>query len=117
MAKNLSDPLTALVRKHGDYPCEAYEFIFTALEFSIKTIGKKRHISGQELLEGIKQCARDQFGLMALVVFHHWGVYKTDDFGEIVFRLVDAGLLGKTEHDFREDFNDGYDFEKTFRSG
>ena len=35
--------------------------------------------------------------------------------GEIVFNMVDNGLLGKTEEDSKEDFLNVYDFDKAFR--
>lgn len=114
MAQRLVDPLSEVVRKDPQYPREAYEFVFEALEYTFKIIGERRQISGQELLKGIKEYAQQQFGPLALTVFRCWNVYKTEDFGEIVFRLVDAKLLGKTEQDSKEDFRNGYDFEKTF---
>lgn len=116
MTKRLVDPLSEIIRKDHRYPREAYEFVFEALEFTFEMIGKKRQVSGQELLEGIKKYAREKFGPLAPTVFHCWNVYKTDDFGEIVFRLVEAGLMSKTEEDSKEDFRNGFDFEKTFRT-
>ena len=70
--------------------------------------------SGKELLEGIKAYALDEFGPMAYTVFSEWGVHGSQDFGEIVFNLVESGRLGKTENDSREDFKNGYLFEEAF---
>ena len=71
-------------------------------------------MSGKELLEGIREYAAQQFGPLAPTVFRSWGVRRTEDFGEIVFNLVESGLLGKTESDSREDFADGFDFDQAF---
>ncbi|HLD35845.1 MAG TPA: Minf_1886 family protein [Planctomycetota bacterium] len=109
-----NDSLDTVLKKDARYRREAYDFIFEALEFTIKKIKEKRHISGQELLDGIRDYAIQQFGPLAKMVFNKWGVHKTDDFGEIVFNLVNAGLLGKTEQDSREDFRNRYDFEAVF---
>ena len=70
--------------------------------------------TGQELLEGIKEFALNAFGPLAFTVFSEWGIHTTEDFGEIVFNLVDAGRLGKTESDSRDDFKQVYDFNDVF---
>jgi uncharacterized repeat protein (TIGR04138 family) len=66
------------------------------------------------LLGGIREYALEQFGPMAYTVLDRWGIKKCEDFGDIVFLLVDYGVLGKTEHDRREDFAGGYDFKDAF---
>jgi len=68
--------------------------------------GPEHHVTGRELLESVCDLARREFGLMAPVVFDLWGVRKTDDFGEIVFGMIDAGILFKTDADRKDDFND-----------
>jgi uncharacterized repeat protein (TIGR04138 family) len=77
--------------------------------------GKSRHVSGQELLEGIRQFALAQFGPMTMSVFAEWGIHSGADFGEIVFNLVESKLLSKTETDSQADFQNGYDFFEAFR--
>lgn len=89
-------------------------FLYAALDYTIKKKGKPVHVSGQELLEGVKELAIQKFGMLARVVFEHWGVCCTDDFGEIVFNLVAEGMLRKTEDDSKEDFQDRYDFKEVF---
>lgn len=105
--------------KDARYHADAYFFLVEALDATVKEIRKSqpdhaRHVSGKELLEGIKTFALDEFGPLAHTVLREWGVHNTQDFGEIVFNLVDAGRLGKTESDSREDFKDGYSFEAAF---
>ena len=111
----------ALIRsKDPRYQSDAYLFVKDALEYTQKLVVKPtrdeiRHVSGQELLEGIRAFALTQFGPMAAMVFEEWGVRRCEDFGEIVFNMVEIGLLGKTEKDSRADFQNGYDFDAAFR--
>jgi uncharacterized repeat protein (TIGR04138 family) len=111
------DQILALDKR---YPREAYLFVREGLDFTQKLIlrekrGTLRHVSGQELLDGIRQFAVQQFGPMAPTVFEEWGITRCADFGEIVFNMVEASLLAKTEKDTREDFQNGYDFIDAFR--
>ena len=117
---NLPDAVDEIVRSDGRYDRDAYYFVRDGLDFTIKMLkkeksrGPQRHVSGQELLDGLRQYALDQFGPMAKTVFAHWGIKRCEDFGEIVFRMVDKGILGKTEQDTPEDFKSGYDFDEAF---
>ncbi len=99
------------------YKSDAYEFMMEALFFTQKTLKKPSHVSGKELLEGIKRLVLERFGPMSLTVLEHWGIKKTDDFGEIVFNLVNSGLLKKTEEDNLSDFKGVYDFKEAFVEG
>ena len=112
--------LELILAKDSRFHREAYIFLREALDHTQKTIVKEnrgdlRHVSGQELLSGIREYALNQFGPMAMTVLEEWGVRHCRDFGEIVFNMVDAGLLAKTERDSREDFREGYDFDEAFR--
>src|SRR6516165_8940768 len=103
--------LDEIVRRDPRYPYEAYEFVFAALSHTQQKLGRlpseeeaatpgpENHVSGRELLEGIRDLALREFGLMARVVFRMWGINRTDDFGEIVFNLVEANLMSKTDTD------------------
>ncbi len=99
---------------------EAYHFTREALDFTQKLIsrenkGNVRHVTGQELLEGIRQYALQQYGPMTVTVLEEWGVNHCRDFGDIVFNMVESGLLAKTDKDTRDDFQNGYDFTDAFR--
>ena len=99
---------------------EAYLFVREALDYTQKTIGKDargrtRHVTGQELLGGIREFALEQFGPMAKTVLEDWGVRCCDDFGAIVFNMIEVGWLAKTSKDSRADFANGYDFDEAFR--
>jgi uncharacterized repeat protein (TIGR04138 family) len=109
-----------LAERDGRYRKEAYFFVYDALQYTVEKMGRidqsheKRHITGRDLLSGISEFAVDQYGPLTLEVFAHWGVHKTRDFGEIVFNLVGAKLMSKTENDCIDDFVDVYDFAREF---
>jgi uncharacterized repeat protein (TIGR04138 family) len=106
--------LEHLNSQDGRYKSEAYLFVIQALEFTMARLGRRGHVSGQELLQGFATLAKREFGPTARMVLENWGVTKTQDVGEIVFSLVGAGLLGKTEEDSIEDFADIFDFADVF---
>jgi len=114
-----TEAIDQIYAKDPRYDRMAYVFVREALDFAVKTLdkptdGPARHVTARELLEGIRAYALEEFGPMALTVLRAWGVKRTDDFGEIVFNLVEAGKLGKTEEDSKKDFASGYDFHETF---
>ena len=96
------------------YKPDAYEFVMQALYFTQKKIKRQGHMSGKELLEGIRDFAVQEYGPMAKTLLLHWGINKTEDFGNIVFNMIGKKVLSKTENDSVNDFKDVYDFEKTF---
>jgi uncharacterized repeat protein (TIGR04138 family) len=110
--------LAEIVRKDPRFPYEAYEFVFSALTYTQKQLGLSRdgtaenHVSGRQLLEGMRDLALEEFGLMARTVFQLWGVRRTDDVGDIVFNLVEANLLSKTNEDRREEFHNVFDLDE-----
>jgi len=113
------EALRKILEHDARYAPEAYGLVREALEFTIQLLkkpekGSARHVSGAKLLDGIRQYALQEFGPLTLRVLNHWGVRQSEDFGEIVFNLVESGVLGKTEEDQHEDFAGGYDFETIF---
>jgi uncharacterized repeat protein (TIGR04138 family) len=103
------------IRAHDRrYSPEAYLLVIDAVESVLREISEVRHISGRELCDGIRTLAVAKFGPMAKEVLNFWGVRSTEDFGNIVFNLVDAGLLLKTEEDRIDDFFGVYDFAEVF---
>jgi len=106
--------LHKIVEKDPRYSVEAYLFVLEALFCTRKKFKKEKHVSGQELLEGIKDLALNRYGSTAKMVFNHWGIKKTVDLGDIVFNMVNAKLLSKTEEDSLDDFKDVYNFEDVF---
>jgi uncharacterized repeat protein (TIGR04138 family) len=120
--------IAEIVRRDPRYAYEAYEFVFAALAHTQKSLGRvpreegeeaeaAHHVSGPELLHGIRDFALSEFGLMARTVFRRWGVNSTADFGEIIFNLVEANLMSKTPDDCRRDFHDVYDLDEELMNG
>lgn len=137
--------ISEMLRQDRRYKIEAYAFVFDALRFGHEKLGMgtprpaeksarppkkraaarrepqageevaERHLTGQELCEAIRLLALEQFGYMAKHVFNNWGVHGTGDFGEIVFNLIRAGEMRKTDSDRREDFDDVFDFEEVLQ--
>jgi len=113
-ALEFDERLRAVAKIEGRYSVEAYRFVFEGLQYTLSKLPETRHITAYELLEGIREHAKEKFGFLARTVFRNWRVLGTDDFGEIVFSLVNYGLMGKTDDDRREDFENVYDFKKVF---
>ena len=112
--------LDLLLAGNSRYSRDAYLFIREALDHTQRKAGREnraqpRHVTGQELLAGVRDYALAQFGPMARTVFEEWGIHHCRDFGEIVFNMVEIGLLAKTDKDSRADFEGGYDFDEAFR--
>ncbi|SRR6266511_2143129 len=117
---NFDEVVDLITDRDTRYHREAYCFVREALDHTQKKAMKSRegqvcHVTGQELLAGIRDFALQQFGPMTLTVLEEWGVRRCEDFGEIVFNMVESGLLAKTDKDSREDFKNGYRFEEAFR--
>ena len=120
-APSFEESVEQILAKDSRYHRDAYSFLREALDHTQKLIGKQpkkneiRHVTGQELLKGIREYALQQFSPMALTVLEAWGVQRCEDFGAIVFNMVEAKLLAKTEKDSQDDFKSGYDFHDAFR--
>ncbi len=112
--------LDEIIAADSRYSKAAYFFLRQALDEAIKEhFGKSRcerptHISGVRLLEALRELAIGEFGKEAKAKLNSWGVFECEDFGEIVFNLVEAGLLVKQEQDSKADFQGGYDFDSAF---
>ncbi|MBI4026081.1 MAG: hypothetical protein HY360_13935 [Verrucomicrobia bacterium] len=116
---SIEQAIAQIVRKDSRYHRDAYAFVREGLDFTIKNIrkgavAKERHVTGQELLEGIRQHALQEFGPLAHTVLTYWNLRGCADIGEIVYNMVEFRILKTTERDSREDFNNGYDFEEAF---
>lgn len=117
-----------LTRQDPRFAYEAYDFVCDAVTYTQDRLGRgageddadadaDHHVSGAELLRGACDLAVRDFGMMAAVVFRQWGVRTTGDFGEIVFRLIEVGRLGKSDRDGPEDFRDLFDLDKALAEG
>ena len=133
--------MSILLRDDPRYKFEAYILVFEGLAYAQKILDwgterpeeeidrsqkskqpsdepesakRERHLTGQELSEAIRIYALEQYGMMARRVLNSMGIFRTGDFGEIVYNLIRIGEMGKTKDDRREDFDDVYDFEEGF---
>jgi uncharacterized repeat protein (TIGR04138 family) len=119
-----------IVVKDKRYQREAYQFVREALEHTRRLVDREhkeqpktekrvvkeeQHVSGQQLLAGVRDLALESFGPMAMTVLEEWGIRTCPDVGEIVFTMVEHKLLKKTDRDSRKDFENGFDFFETFR--
>ncbi len=128
---DFDEALEKILERDRRYDREAYRFVRDALDFTQQLLsrgnerpgrtGRKtakksppHHVTGPELLNGIRDHALQQFGPMVITVFSEWGIRETADFGEIVFNMVEASLLNKTAEDSRDDFKQVYDFKEVF---
>jgi len=111
-----------ICKEDSRFDRQAYTFVRQALDHTVKELkrkspertGKSQHVSGAELLQGIRLYALDQFGPLTKTVLNTWGIQRCSDFGDIVFNLIEYNVFSKTESDRREDFADIYDFEEAF---
>jgi len=115
--------IVALIHKDdARFDRKAYEFVRLGLDHTVKEIRKRetarvdksRHVTGPELLNGLRVYALDQFGPMAKTILESWGIRRCRDFGDIVFNLIEYKVLSKTDSDRLEDFDGLYDFEGAF---
>lgn len=111
--QNTRERLMAL---DGRYDERAYAFVLAALEEVVARLPRRRHVSGGELAEGCRDLALRVWGPLAKSVLLHWNIRTTRDIGEIVFNLLDVGILSKDETDSREDFDDLFDFTQVFET-
>lgn len=113
---DLEDRISEVRRRDRRFARHAYFFVLDALDYTMLRLGRdaltgeERHVGGKELLIGIQDYAFEQFGALAVLVFEQWGVRTSEDFGEIVFNLIDAGLLSRRPQDTRLDFAGGSEF-------
>lgn len=115
---DVEDTLDKITESDPRFDRDAYYFVRDALDVAQKKYCKSgrdpQHVSGQQLLEGIREHAVGEYGPMTAMVLRDWGVNKCEDFGDIVFNMVESSLLGKTDEDTSEDFKGGYDFDEAF---
>ena len=114
-----AEALDSIVASDPRYQRDAYVFLRDSLDFTTKQQKKVkgatvRHVTGPELLGGVRQYALKEFGPLVMTVFDNWGIHSCEDIGNMVFNLIGAGIFGKTEEDSIEDFKNVYDFEEAF---
>lgn len=118
MAKDL-----VTLSRSTKYPLDAFAFVQRGLDYTVKRLhgeqkpggdSTTRHVTGRDLCMGLRDFATEQYGLLARTVLRRWNIQGTEDFGNIVFAMVDAGMMHKTEEDSLDDFIGVYDFAVAF---
>ena len=110
-----ANDILAKLRERGDsYDERAYLFVLASIEYLQHRLPERRHVSGPEVTHACRDFALEQFGLLARSVLDHWGVRRTEDFGRIVYSLVEVGVLTTQPGDRVEDFNGVYSFDQAF---
>jgi uncharacterized repeat protein (TIGR04138 family) len=118
---NFDEIVDAICSKDSRYSRTAYAFVREGLDHTLTQLKRQRHsgekhVSGAELLEGLRQYTLEEFGPMGRLVLNHWGIYKCRDFGAIVFNLIKYNVLGRNESDSIDDFEEIYTFEDAFEA-
>ncbi|MBA4138363.1 MAG: hypothetical protein C0518_13715 [Opitutus sp.] len=117
-----SEIIELICKEDPRFDRKAYTFIRQALDHTVKDLKKRapertaksQHVSGPELLTGVRDFALEQYGPLAKTVLNSWGITRCTDFGDLVFNLIDYNVFSKTDSDRREDFGEIYDFEEAF---
>ncbi len=131
----------ASLSRESDFPIDAFLFVQRGLDFTVRRIHGEppeqeepvadaddglldvedldaatpsRHVSGYDLCQGLRDYAIQEYGLLARTVLKHMKIRRCEDFGRVVFLMVDAGLMHKTDEDSIEDFRDVFDFANAF---
>ena len=117
------DEIVELICKEDSrFDRRAYAFTRQGLDHTVRELkkrdtdraGRSLHVTGPELLDGLRVFALDQFGPLAITVLEGWGITRCADFGDIVFSLIEYSVFSKTENDRREDFADVFRFNEAF---
>ncbi|MEW5894365.1 MAG: Minf_1886 family protein [Candidatus Omnitrophota bacterium] len=114
MKQEIDNLIELICLEDPRYHEDAYDFILEALSFSQKKYRRAKHVTGKQMLEGVKELVMKRFGPMGRSVLKYWGINGTEDVGHIVFNLIKKKVLTKSEEDCLEDFKDVYDFERVF---
>jgi uncharacterized repeat protein (TIGR04138 family) len=115
------ESVVSIMKRDQRYDGQAYFFLKEALDFTLKRFldeatGRNRHVSGQELLEGFRDYALEQFGPMAATLMKEWGILQSRDVGNMVFRLIEEQVFGKQDSDKSEDFEGLFDLDTALRA-
>jgi uncharacterized repeat protein (TIGR04138 family) len=119
---DFAEIVNLICKEDARFDRKAYDFIRLGLDHTVKELKSKessrttrsRHVSGPELLEGLRVYALDQFGPLTKTVLESWGIHRCSDFGDIVFNLIEYNVFSKTDNDRREDFANLYTFDEAF---
>ena len=110
MRRDQQQKIALLMGEESRYTAEAYEFVLKAVSYTTSQLLVHRHVSAQELLDGMRKFARREYGAVAREVLYSWGIHSAADAGRVVYLLIGAELLSASEGDREEDFHVDFDF-------
>ncbi len=129
MSSEVQIDLKDIMDQAGGYSPACFEFIREGLAHTVEMVHgnpadqtmlelglseDSRHVCGRELCIGLKDYAIERYGMLAKSVLNRWGIHYTRDFGNIIFAMVDVGLMRTTDEDSIEDFDSVYEFDDVF---
>lgn len=114
------EAVRAIRKKDGRFDADAYSFLRDALDYTVRKLRddeseEHRHVSGPELLHGLREYTLKEFGPLSATVLENWGVSRCEDVGDMVFQLIEVGAFGKSDEDHPQDFSGVFDFDDAFR--
>ena len=107
----IKQKIRAIMQQEPRFSEEAYAFVANAVTFTVGRLPSHRHVSALELLGGVHDYAKQEFGVLAYEVLYEWGIRSASDVGRIVYLLIGSGLLSASKDDAPEDFE--VDFKLT----
>jgi uncharacterized repeat protein (TIGR04138 family) len=119
--KDKPKSMEEVILTDGRYPPDAYNFLHDGLSRAVRQVhgiemgqGEQKHVTGQEICFALRELAAERWGMLAETVLAKWNISRTDDFGNMVYLLIENGLMRKTDADSIDDFHAVYDFVRAF---
>ncbi|MCO6456686.1 MAG: hypothetical protein J5I93_15415 [Pirellulaceae bacterium] len=106
--------LQAAIDAH-QYAADAWYFVLQVIPLTSDPTRKSNHVSAADFCWMLHDHALDRFGPRAAETLSGWGVRSTRDFGRIVYGLIDAGLILRSDEDRIEQFDDVFEFDQAFQ--
>lgn len=94
-----------LAAKSPGYTPEAFQFVAETVTWMAEKMDTHRHLTAAELVGGVGDMAAEHYGALAKEVLNSFGVRRANDVGDIVYMLIDTGILCASPDDRREDFD------------
>ncbi len=116
MQDRLQEQIEEIARRDRRYPPDAYVLVFEGLECALARMSTRRHVTPSELVEGVREAALSQWGLLARAVLESWNIRETGAVGDLVFNLIRRGLLEAGEDDTPVQFQGVFTFDDGFET-
>ena len=110
MDQKFNQTVLEIIQHDQRYHADAYEFVNSAVSYTVKKLSRdrkpsgNRHDTAEELVAGSLDYAVSEYGFLAAAVIRSWGLLSGEDFGNIVYNMIDAKLLSASKDDSPADF-------------